>query len=87
MRVIVPPTGNEAISMLKNTSLVAAIPYLELTFTAQTIYASTYQVIPMLIMACIWYLILSSIMMIGQFYIERYYAKGSHPGGGPASDS
>ncbi|MFE3447831.1 amino acid ABC transporter permease [Nonomuraea sp. NPDC059194] len=82
MRVIVPPTGNEAISMLKNTSLVAAIPYLELTFTAQTIYASTYQVIPMLIMACIWYLILSSIMMVGQYYLERHYAKGSHPGGG-----
>ncbi|MFI6597797.1 amino acid ABC transporter permease [Nonomuraea sp. NPDC050536] len=77
MRVIVPPTGNEAISMLKNTSLVAAVPYLELTFTAQTIYASTYQVIPMLIMVCIWYLILSSIMMVGQYHLERYYAKGS----------
>lgn len=77
MRVIVPPTGNEAISMLKNTSLVAAVPYLELTFTAQTIYAATYQVIPMLLMVCIWYLILSSVMMIGQFYLERYYAKGS----------
>ncbi|NUR90465.1 MAG: amino acid ABC transporter permease [Nonomuraea sp.] len=77
MRVIVPPTGNEAISMLKNTSLVAAVPYLELTFTAQTIYASTYQVIPMLIMVCIWYLILSSVMMIGQFYLERHYARGS----------
>ncbi|MEU7891331.1 amino acid ABC transporter permease [Nonomuraea sp. NPDC049152] len=88
MRVIVPPTGNEAISMLKNTSLVVAIPYLELTFTAQTIYASTYQVIPMLIMACIWYLILSSIMMVGQYYLERHFAKGSVPvktrGGGGA---
>ncbi|MGV9305113.1 MULTISPECIES: amino acid ABC transporter permease [unclassified Nonomuraea] len=82
MRVIVPPTGNEAISMLKNTSLVAAVPYLELTFTAQTIYASTYQVIPMLIMACIWYLILSSIMMVGQYYLERHFARGAHPGGG-----
>ncbi|MER7504046.1 amino acid ABC transporter permease [Nonomuraea pusilla] len=77
MRVIVPPTGNEAISMLKNTSLVAAVPYLELTFTAQTIYASTYQVIPMLVMACIWYLILSSLMMVGQNYLERHYARGS----------
>lgn len=88
MRVIVPPTGNEAISMLKNTSLVVAIPYLELTFTAQTIYASTYQVIPMLIMACIWYLILSSIMMVGQYYLERHFARGSVPvkvrGGGGA---
>lgn len=76
MRVIVPPTGNEAISMLKNTSLVAAVPYLELTYTAQSIYASTYQIIPMLIMVCIWYLFLSSLMMIGQHYIERHYARG-----------
>ncbi len=76
MRVIVPPTGNEAISMLKNTSLVAAVPYLELTFTAQTIYATTYQIIPMLVMVCLWYLFLSSLMMVGQFYLERHYAKG-----------
>lgn len=76
MRVIAPPTGNEAISMLKNTSLVVAVPYLELTFTAQNIYSHTYQIIPMLIMACIWYLFLSSLMMIGQHYLERYYGKG-----------
>jgi polar amino acid transport system permease protein len=77
MRVIVPPTGNEAISMLKNTSLVAAVPYAELTFTAQTIYASTYKIIPMLVMACIWYLIISSVMMVGQYYLERNYARGT----------
>ncbi|RAY13435.1 amino acid ABC transporter permease [Actinomadura craniellae] len=82
MRVIVPPTGNEAISMLKNTSLVAAIPYLELTFTAQTIYASTYKIIPMLIMACLWYLFLSSIMMIGQFYLERHFGRSDRDAGG-----
>jgi polar amino acid transport system permease protein len=76
MRVIVPPTGNEAISMLKNTSLVAAVPYLELTYTAQSIYATTYQIIPMLIMVCIWYLFLSSIMMIGQHYVERHFSRG-----------
>ncbi|MCC5577588.1 amino acid ABC transporter permease [Microtetraspora sp. AC03309] len=76
MRVIAPPTGNEAISMLKNTALVAAIPYLELTFTVQNIYSHTYQIIPMLVMACLWYLFLSSIMMIGQHYLERYYGKG-----------
>lgn len=76
MRVIAPPTGNEAISMLKNTSLVIAVPYLELTFTVQNIYSHTYQIIPMLIMACIWYLFLSSLMMIGQHYLERYYGKG-----------
>src|SRR5512139_2727551 len=84
MRVIVPPTGNETISMLKNTSLVAAIPYAELTFTAQTIYATTYQVIPMLIMACLWYLFLSSILMIGQYYLERYFGRSERDqdGGG-----
>ncbi|MEU6415486.1 amino acid ABC transporter permease [Microbispora sp. NPDC046933] len=76
MRVIAPPTGNEAISMLKNTALVAAVPYTELTFTVQSIYSNTYQIIPMLIMACVWYLFLSSLMMIGQHYLERYYGKG-----------
>ncbi|WP_235558051.1 amino acid ABC transporter permease [Sphaerimonospora mesophila] len=76
MRVIAPPTGNEAISMLKNTSLVMAVPYLELTFAVQNIYAHTYQIIPMLIMACLWYLFLSSLMMIGQHYLERHYGKG-----------
>lgn len=78
MRVIVPPTGNETISMLKNTSLVAAVPYAELTFTAQTIYASTYKIIPMLVMACLWYLAISSVMMIGQYYLERYYNRGTN---------
>ncbi|QFG25117.1 amino acid ABC transporter permease [Actinomadura sp. WMMB 499] len=80
MRVIVPPTGNESISMLKNTSLVAAVPYAELTFTAQTIYATTYKIIPMLVMACLWYLLISSIMMIGQHYLERHYSKGTSKG-------
>ncbi|MBO3751604.1 amino acid ABC transporter permease [Streptosporangiaceae bacterium NEAU-GS5] len=76
MRLIVPPTGNEAIAMLKNTSIVAVVPYAELTFAAQSIYATTYQIIPMLVMACVWYLFLSSIMMVGQYYLERHYAKG-----------
>ncbi|NKZ04675.1 amino acid ABC transporter permease [Actinomadura latina] len=76
MRVIIPPTGNEALSMMKNTSLVAAIPFSELTFTAQTIYASTYKIIPMLVMACLWYLLLSSLMMVGQHYLERHFSRG-----------
>jgi polar amino acid transport system permease protein len=77
MRVIVPPTGNETISMLKNTSLVVAVPYLDLTYAAEQISARTFQVVPMLIMACLWYLALSSMLMVGQYYIERYYARGS----------
>ena len=77
MRVIVPPTGNETISMLKSTSLVAYVPYVELLFATQNIYTRNYQVMPMLIMASIWYLVITSILMLGQFYIERYYARGT----------
>lgn len=84
MRVIVPPTGNETISMLKNTSLVAAVPYAELTWTAQTIYADTYQIIPMLIMACLWYLFLSSILMVGQYYLEKRFSRGTSMSAGRA---
>ncbi len=77
MRVIVPPFGNETISMLKTTSLVAYVPFYELLFAVQNIYVRTYQVMPMLIMVSLWYLCISSILTVGQFYIERHYAKGA----------
>lgn len=77
MRVIVPPTGNETISMLKTTSLVAYVPYYELLFKVQNIYTRTYQVVPMLIMASLWYLAMTSILMTGQYYIERRFSRGS----------
>jgi len=77
MRVIVPPTGNETISMLKTTSLVSVVPYYELFFNAQVIGNRTFQPFPMLIMASIWYLSITSVLMVGQYYIERRYARGS----------
>jgi polar amino acid transport system permease protein len=77
MRVIIPPTGNETISMLKTTSLVFAIGYAELLYSVQIIYDRTYQVIPLLLVASIWYLFLTSILTIGQYYLERYYARGA----------
>lgn len=77
MRVIVPPTGNETISMLKTTSLVAYVPYYELLFKVQNIYTRTYQVMPMLLMASIWYLAMTSILMTVQYYVERYFSRGS----------
>jgi len=78
MRVIVPPTGNETISMLKTTSLVIAIPLTnELFFQASAIGNRLFQPFPMAVMASIWYLGLTSILMVGQYYIERYYAKGA----------
>jgi polar amino acid transport system permease protein len=78
MRVVVPPTGNETISMLKTTSLVIVLGLtIEVLGTVQLIYGRTYQTIPMLIVASLWYLFLTSILTLGQFYIERYYARGS----------
>jgi len=76
MRVIVPPTGNETISMLKTSSLASVIAVTELLYAAQLIYSVNYQVIPLLIVASIWYLFLTSILSIGQFYIERYFGRG-----------
>jgi polar amino acid transport system permease protein len=77
MRVIVPPTGNETISMLKTTSLVAFIALTDLLYSAQLIYARTYQTIPLLIVASIWYLAVTSVLSIGQYYIERYFGRGA----------
>jgi polar amino acid transport system permease protein len=77
MRVIIPPTGNETISMLKTTSLVAFIALTDLLYSAQLIYARTYETIPLLIVASIWYLAVTSVLSIGQYYIERYYGRGS----------
>ena len=77
MRVIIPPTGNETISMLKTTSIVSVIGYAELTFTAQIIGARTFQVIPLFLTISLWYLAMTSVLYIGQFYLERYFARGS----------
>jgi len=77
MRVIVPPTGNETISMLKNTSIISVIGYAELLYSAQIIYSRTYETIPLLVVASLWYLILTTVMYVGQYYIERHFAKGA----------
>ncbi len=77
MRVIVPPTGNETIGMLKTTSLVLAVPFtLDLTFATNTLANRTYLPVPLLIVAAIWYLVITSILMVGQHFIEAYYGKG-----------
>jgi polar amino acid transport system permease protein len=78
MRVIIPPTGNELISMLKTTSLVAAVPFTnELYGRARDISGVNFQPIPLLMVASTWYLIITSVLMVGQFYLERYYSKGA----------
>lgn len=77
MRVIVPPTGNEVINMLKTTSLVAAVQFYELLRTAQDIGQTSGAAVEMLFLAAAWYLVLTTLFSIGQFYLERYYARGS----------
>jgi polar amino acid transport system permease protein len=77
MRVIIPPTGNETISMLKTSSLVAFIALGDLLYSAQIIYAANYRTIQLLIVASIWYLICTSVLYLGQYYIERRYARGT----------
>ena len=76
MRVIIPPTGNETISMLKNTSLLYVASFTELTYSVTQIYNVNYKVIPLLIVASIWYLVLTSILYVGQYFIERRYGRG-----------
>jgi polar amino acid transport system permease protein len=77
MRVIIPPTGNETIAMLKTTSLVVVIGYYELQTAAQSIYSRNFQTIPLLIVAALWYLLMTSILTVGQSYLERYYGRGA----------
>jgi polar amino acid transport system permease protein len=77
MRVIVPPTGNETIAMLKDTALVAFVPVTnELFFQLQAIGNRTFQVFPMLVAACIWYLALTSVLMVVQHFVERRFSRG-----------
>ncbi|MFF3320665.1 amino acid ABC transporter permease [Streptomyces sp. NPDC002889] len=77
MRVIVPPTGNEVINMLKTTSLVSVVQFSELFRQAQDIGQTSGAPVEMLFLAAAWYLILTSILSVGQYYLERYYARGS----------
>ena len=80
MRVIIPPTGNETISMLKTSSLafVASVP--ELFTRSQQIASATFEVIELAIVASIWYLAMTSILTVGQYYLERYFARGTQRG-------
>jgi polar amino acid transport system permease protein len=77
MRVIIPTFGNETISMLKTTSLLAVIGGgVEMFGRLQLIYAQTFQIIPLLVVACIWYLVITSILTFGQARLEAYFGKG-----------
>jgi polar amino acid transport system permease protein len=77
MRVVIPPVGNEVISMVKGTSLVSVIAMADLLYTAQLIYARTYETIPLLIVASLWYLAVVSVLTVAQHALERHYGRGA----------
>jgi polar amino acid transport system permease protein len=77
MRVIIPPTGNETISMLKTTSLASTVAFTELLKAGEDIFNANYKTIPLLIVVSVWYIIITSILSIGQYYLERHYGRGS----------
>jgi polar amino acid transport system permease protein len=77
MRVIIPPTGNETISMLKTSSLAFIATVTELFTRQQQISSANFRVIELAIVASIWYLFMTSILTFGQYYVERYYARGA----------
>ena len=77
MRIIIPPTGNEVISMLKTTSLVTAVPYsFDLYGRARDISVAIFDPIPLLLVASAWYLLFTSILMVGQYFLEKRFSRG-----------
>ena len=77
MRVIIPPTGNETIAMLKDTALLVAVPVTtELNFQLRAIGSRTFQIIPMAVASVLWYLALASLLMIGQHFLEKRFSRG-----------
>ncbi|MGP9683668.1 MULTISPECIES: amino acid ABC transporter permease [unclassified Brachybacterium] len=77
MRAILPTAFNEIIGLVKGTSIVYVLAHAELFFTIQLIYGRTQEVLPMLLVATLWYVVITSLLSIGQYYIERHYAKGA----------
>ncbi|MHB1986431.1 MAG: amino acid ABC transporter permease [Acidimicrobiales bacterium] len=76
MRVIIPPTGNQTIGMLKGTSLVSIISLPELLYSVQLVYAQNFETIPLLVVASLWYLIVTTVLTIGQYFVERHFGRG-----------
>lgn len=76
MRVIIPPSGSQFISVLKGTALVSVIAMTDLLHSVQVIYNQTYQIVPLLIVACIWYLVVVTLLSVAQGRLERRFARG-----------
>ncbi|WP_262403304.1 amino acid ABC transporter permease [Actinomadura sp. CNU-125] len=77
MRFIVPPTGSQFISVLKGSSLVSVIAISDLLHSVQAVYSRTYEVVPLLLVACIWYLAVVTVLSAGQRRLERHFGRGA----------
>ncbi|MDR6416609.1 amino acid ABC transporter permease [Pseudarthrobacter sulfonivorans] len=77
MRAILPTAFNEIIGLVKGTSIVYVLAYSELFYTVQVIYNRTQQVLPLLLVATLWYVVITSVLSVFQYYIERHYSKGA----------
>src|SRR6478735_5693821 len=77
MRAILPTAFNEVIGLVKGTSIVYVLAYSELFYTVQVIYNRTQQVLPLLLVATLWYVVITSVLSVFQYYIERHYSKGA----------
>lgn len=90
MKIIIPPTGNQLIGMLKTTSLVSVIALEELLYSAQLIYTANFQTIPLLIVASIWYLVLTTVLTLLQHFLERHFGRSDRrtlPTAAPCDDA
>lgn len=76
MRVVIPPTGNQVITMLKSTSLVSVLSIAELLYSVELIYQRNFETIPLLVVASLWYLLMTTVLSVGQYYLERHFGRG-----------
>jgi polar amino acid transport system permease protein len=77
MRTIVPNAVNEVIGLFKGTSIVYVLALGELFYTVSVIYGRTQRVLPMLVVAAIWYVVLTTVVTVVQYYVERRYSRGA----------
>jgi len=83
MPAIIPASGNLLIGLLKATSIVSVIAVADLLYSVQLIYQQNFLIMPLLLVATLWYIILTTLLSIGQYFIERHYARGSRRDSGP----
>jgi polar amino acid transport system permease protein len=77
MRSILPNGANEVIQLFKGTSIVSVMAIPELFYQVQVIYGRNSRVVPLLMVATVWYIVLTTVLSIAQFYLERYFARGT----------